>query len=189
MKTRRTHSHIHKASLAAIMIIVPRYLRDVGELQDLTRGIVITGEIYHLRSTLPSPLSLFLPGYLLPSFFFVSFFLFLHSACRYALRDACVLCIRAMLHSVAAFSFSPPSLIRRMRDANGRLSRIPRHPQSRFARNYFSPCCDLFMNDGGAAGKVLPGSEEGFRETTWERRRSLSLPPCAIHINPLAARS
>lgn len=129
MKTRRMYSHIHKASLAMIMIIVPRYLCDVGELRDLTRRIVIMDEIYHLRSLSSLSSTSLFSQLFLPSFLF----LFLHSACRYA---HCVTRLRTMPRSLAAFSFSSPSFIRRMRDANGRLSRIPRHPQSRFARNY-----------------------------------------------------
>lgn len=129
MKTRRTYSHIHKASLT---IIVPRYPRDVGELRDLTRGIVITGEIYHLRSPSFSPI-------ILP--FFSSLLILFLRAATHCVTRACTLCTRdATLSGRALFLSS----ILRMRDANGRLSRIPR---SRFARNNFSLCRDLFTND------------------------------------------
>lgn len=105
--------------------------QDAGELRDLARDIVIMDEICHLRWHLLPLLRSLSPSVVFSFWFFYSFF-------NGPLRIA---------WCVAPGGRSPSSLpvlrlllhIPKMRDANGRLSRNPRHPRDRGSREIISP--------------------------------------------------
>lgn len=141
------------------------------------------GEIYHLRSPLPPSLPVSFTPVILALFFPPFLFLFLYMrAATHCVTRVYFVYARGCTLSGRLLSLLPPSFLR-MRDANGRLSRIPRHPRSRFARNYFSPCRDLFTNDAQRVKSSRRYREREIpRDATWERhlaRSTLIHPPHA----------